>query len=154
IAKSDQTSSILARDGEYVYLNHGSVGGVQVGNRYQVIRPTRTLSNPDVISHVERDLGMHYLDIGQLSVVMVLPDFSLARVIYSCGDAVDPGDLVTPFQQLTVPEPARPRPFSATMTTSCGVCGTIVATKDVLLNFGSTFEASGHIPGVRYGHLG
>jgi hypothetical protein len=30
----------------------------------------------------------------------------------------------------------------------------IVSTKDVMLNFGSTFETSGVIPGIRGGHLG
>src|SRR5262249_53490570 len=37
LAKSDQASSVLAREGEYVYLNHGALTGVAVGNTYQVV---------------------------------------------------------------------------------------------------------------------
>jgi hypothetical protein len=154
IGKSDQASSVLAREGEYVYLNHGAIAGVAVGNVYQVVRPTKTLENPLGHSRTDRDLGMHYLDVGQLSVVLVQPDFSLARVTFSCEDAVDPGDIVMPFQRLSIPEPLRQRPFSPTMTTNSNVRGMIVSTKDVMLNFGSTFYTSGRIPGVRYGTLG
>jgi hypothetical protein len=94
------------------------------------------------------------MDVAHLRVVLTQPAFSVARVIHTCADAVDPGDILTPFQRLTVPEPPRPRPFSPFMTTNSDVRGTIVSTKDVMLNFGSSFRASGHIPGVRGGHLG
>ena len=40
------------------------------------------------------------------------------------------------------------------MTTTSGIKGTIVTTQNVLLNFGSTFKASGKTPGVPGGALG
>ena len=43
---------------------------------------------------------------------------------------------------------------TATMTTTSGIKGTIAGTKDVMLSFGSSFKASGEIPGIRGGHLG
>ena len=92
---------------------------------------------------------MHYLDIAQIRVMVVQPDFSLARVMNSCGDAVEVGDLVMPLQPIVIPTPPRPRPFSPTMTTNSGVKGMIVSTKSVLLNFGSMFRMSDEIPGVR-----
>jgi len=149
-AKFETTGGILASEGEYVYLDWGSSEGVKVGTAYQVVRPTKEMTNPYGRGKSERHLGMHYLDIGQMSVVMVQPDFALARVTYSCADAVDPGDFAVPFQQITVPEPPRPRPFSPTMSVTGGACGMIVSTKDVMLNFGSTFEGTHEIPGVGY----
>jgi hypothetical protein len=154
VAKFDQSGAVLATETEYVYLSQGAEDGIKTGTMYQVIRPTKTLTNPNGRTKMERDLGLHYLDIAQLRVVMAQPDFSLARVIYTCADAVDPGDVLVPFQQISVPEPPRPRPFSPVMTTSGGVSGSIVSTKDVMLSFGSTFKATGEIPGIRGGHLG
>jgi hypothetical protein len=148
-AKFETTGGILATGNEYVYISQGAEDGVKVGTTYQVIRPTKEMTNPHARTRAERDLGMHYLDIGQMQVVMVQPDFALARVIHTCADAIDPGDFVMPFQQITVPEPPRSRPFSPTMTVSSGVTGTIVSTKDVMLNFGSTFEGTHHTPGVQ-----
>jgi hypothetical protein len=137
-----------------VYLSQGSEDGIKVGTMYSVIRPTRKMSNPYGRAKAERDLGMHYLDVAQLRVVMTQSDFSLARVVRTCADAVDPGDFLTPFQTISVPEPPRPRPFSPLMTTDGKLSGVIVSSKDVLLNFGSSFRASGQIPGVHGGRLG
>jgi hypothetical protein len=154
VTKFDPAGSVLATETEYVYLSQGSENGVATGNMYQVIRPTKTLTNLNGRTKAERDLGMHYLDVAQLRVVLAQPDFSLARVIHTCADAVDPGDLLVPFQRIAIAEPQRPRSFNALMTTTSGIRGSIVSTKDVMLNFGSSFKVSGQIPGVRGGHLG
>jgi hypothetical protein len=148
IAKFDATGAVLSTDAEYVYLSQGSQAGIAVGSVYQVVRPTKTMTNPYGRSRSERYLGMHYLDVAQVRVTLVQPDFSLARVINTCGDAVDPGDFLVPFERIVVPAPGRPRPFSATMTTTSGIRGEIVSTKTVMLNFGSTFKVSEIIPGV------
>jgi LysM domain-containing protein len=154
VAKFDTTVSVLAADTDYVYISHGSEDGVAAGSRYQVVRPTKAMTNPLGRTAAERNLGMHYLDIGQLTVMLVQPDFSLARITHVCGDAVDVGDYLLPFRQIVVPQPPRPRPFSPSMTTTSGIRGTIVGAKSVLLNFGSTFKPSQIIPGVRDGRLG
>jgi len=154
VSKFDTTGAVLATETEYVYLSQGSEDGITAGTMYQVVRPTTTLTNPYARTRADRDLGMHYLDIAQLTVVMAQPDFSLARVSHTCADAVDPGDIVLPFQRLVVTAPPRSRPFNPLMTTNSGVHGMIVLTKDVMLNWGSTFYVSGKIPGIRSGHLG
>jgi hypothetical protein len=154
VAKFEQTGGVLATETEYVYLSQGAEDGIAVGSAYQVVRPTQKLTNPNGRTKADRDLGMHYLDVAQLRVVMAQPDFSLARVVRTCADAVDPGDVLLPFEQAGFPEPPRPRPFSPFMTTNSGVRGTIISTKDVMLNFGSSFQASAQIPGVRGGNLG
>ncbi|PYS41433.1 MAG: hypothetical protein DMG14_07340 [Acidobacteria bacterium] len=154
IAKFDATGSVLATETDYVYLSQGSEDGIATGNTYQVVRPTKTLTNPNGRTKAERDLGMHYLDIAQLRVVLAQPEFSLARVIHSCADAVDVGDILLPFQRTVVPLPSRPRPFSPIAVTTSGIKGTIVSTKDVMLNFGSSFKGTRQTPGVRGGRLG
>jgi hypothetical protein len=154
ISKFDPTASVLAVEAEYVYLSQGSENGVSIGKQYEVVRPTKAITNPNGRTKAERDLGMHYLDVAQLRVVLAQPDFSVARVTYNCADAVDVGDAVIPFNTVSVPMPTRPRSFSPMMTTTGGVKGAIVSTKDVLLNFGSSFRASREIPGVRGGSLG
>src|SRR5215813_8764799 len=145
ISKFNPGDGVLSTETEYVYLSQGSEEGIAAGNLYQVVRPTKTMTNP---KGSPNDLGMHYLDIGQVRVVLAQPDFSLARVLYMCADAVDVGDILMPFQRIVVPTPSRPRPFNQLMMTSSGVTGKIVSTKDVMLNFGSSMKASNHIPGV------
>lgn len=153
IAKFDATGAVLAAEADYIYLSQGSEDGILAGNIYQVIRPTTMLTDPKGRTKAMRELGMHYLEVGQIRVALTQPDFSLARVIHSCGDAVEVGDIMLPFQQIVLPPRPRSRPFNPMMTTTGGLKGAIVSTKGVLLSFGSTFKLSGAIPGVREGDL-
>jgi hypothetical protein len=149
ISKFDSTGGVLAADGNYVYLSEGSQSGVAVGNVYQVMRSTIHINNPWGRNKAERELGLHYLDVAQLRVVLVQPDFSMARVERTCADAVEVGDFLVPFQQISIAEPPRPRPFSPTMKVTGAAKGTIVTTKDVLVNSGSYFRGSGIVAGVQ-----
>jgi len=153
ISKFDAAAGVLSTDTDYVYLSKGSDEGIAAGNVYQVMRPTKSLSNPYGNGRTERHLGTHYLDVAQIRVVLVQPEFSLARVLHNCSDAVDVGDFLVPFQRLVVPAPSRPRPFSPTITTKSGITGMIVTTKNVMLNFGSAFKGSGTIAGAHGGDL-
>jgi hypothetical protein len=148
ISRVDATGGVLAIEADYVYLSQGSEEGIQTGSTYQVVRPTRTLNNPYARTKADRALGMHYLDVAQLRVMVVQPHFSVARVIHNCSDAVEVGDILTPFQPIVLPARTRPRSFSPMMQTTSGVSGMIVASKSVLLNFGSTFKLSSDIRGV------
>ncbi|HEY2380890.1 MAG TPA: hypothetical protein VGK48_06860, partial [Terriglobia bacterium] len=149
IARFDATGAVLAGEADYIYLSQGSEDGIQTGNTYDVVRPTKTLVNPYGRTTASRDLGMHYLDVAQIKVVLTQADFSLARVMVTCADAVEVGDVLMPFHQVAFPQPPRPRPFSPTMMVNGGASGVIVAAKSILLNFGSTFHMSGATPGVR-----
>jgi len=68
--------------------------------------------------------------------------------LQSCGDAVEVGDLIMPFEKIDLPPPPRPRPFSPPMQASGFAKGVIVAAKSVLMNFGSTIETTEVIEGV------
>src|SRR5437763_11016435 len=45
-ARFDATGAVLASQSDYVYLSHGSEDGITVGATYQVVRPTKKLTNP------------------------------------------------------------------------------------------------------------
>jgi len=153
IAKFDASNGVLAADSDYVYLSLGSEDGILAGNLYEVVRRTRKITNPYGRSKEERELGMHYLEIAYLRVALTQADFSLARVIRGCGDAVEVGDTVLPFQPVAFPQPARPRPFNPVMRTNSGITGEIVTTKTVLLSNGSSFAGPNIEPGVADSHL-
>ena len=154
IAKFDASNGVLAADSDYVYLSLGSENGIVAGNMYEVVRPTRKITNPYGRTKYQRELGRHYLEIAYLRVALTQADFSLARVIHSCGDAVEVGDIVLPFQPVAFPQPERPRPFNPVMATNSGITGQIVTTKTVLLSNGSSFAGPNIQPGVGGDGLG
>jgi len=148
ISRFDPNGGLLAAEADYVYLSQGSEDGIVNGTVYQVIRRTKTLTNPRGRTKAERDLGMHYLDVAYVRVAVTQADFSLARVIHSC-DAIEVGDIMLPFQPIVFPPLERPRSFSPMMTTSSGIKGEIVTTKTVLLSNGSIFAGPDIEPGVK-----
>ena len=151
ISRFNGDFSALATETDYIYLSQGSEEGVRVGDMYQVIRPTKRIDSPARRAG-ERDRGLHYLDVGQIQVVITQADFSLARVVHSC-EAVEIGDFMIPFQRIDLPAIPRPRPFSPFMVTSGQAPGIVISTKNGLGNFGSTYQGLGTTPGIRKGNL-
>lgn len=149
IGKYNGDGSALATESEYIYLSQGAEDGVSAGDMYQVIRPTRRISRTE---GRDRNLGTHYLDVAQIRVVLVQPDFSLARVFHSC-DVVEMGDSMVPFQRREVPAVDSPRPFGPFMTVTGDVQGAIVITHAVLSNSGTIFKGTDIVPGVQKGDL-
>jgi nucleoid-associated protein YgaU len=154
VGKFNDDLSVFATDSEYVYLSRGSNEGIAAGTSYEVIRPTRTVTNPEGRTKAQRDLGMHYLEIGQVNVILTQPAFSLAKVVRNCGDPVEVGDIMMPFQRINLPALPRPRPFNALIGATADVKGSVVITKNALLNYGSVMKLSREIPGVTGSHLG
>jgi hypothetical protein len=141
-----QVSSTYQRDkssfstqGEYVRINHGSKGDVTVGSMYQVVRATRKVSNPD--GGLGSSLGMHYLDVGQLQIVQVQEDYSLAQVLYSC-DALEPSDVLLPYVHLDAPELPRNRTFSSVMKATGNIKGTVAFFRNSVAVTGSVYSSS------------
>jgi LysM domain-containing protein len=154
IGKFNDDLSVFATDSEYVYLSRGSQGGITAGTSFEVIRPTRTVTDPEGRTKSRSMLGMHYLEIAQVNVVLTQPDFSLARVVRDCGDPVEVGDIIRPFQPINLPELPRHRSFNPLIGATGDIKGSVVITKSALLNYGSVMKLSGHIPGVTGSHLG
>ncbi len=152
IAKFNADGGALATESDYIYLSQGAEDGVTTGTMYQVVRPTRRINRSERGTADARNLGMHYLDVGQIQVVLTQPDFALGRVVSNC-DAVEVGDLMVPVPRLTAPNLPRPRSFSPFMKATGDVKGSIVTTLNVLRNFGSTFKGTGKMAGVPVGEL-
>ncbi|MCL6482101.1 MAG: hypothetical protein K6U02_10280 [Firmicutes bacterium] len=92
-------------EGDYVYLNKGAQQGARVGDEFLIVRPSKDESRPrwfyaqDVL---ERAMGRLYADKGRVRIVVVLPEVSIARVIYSC-DSMWRGDLALPYTERPAP---------------------------------------------------
>jgi hypothetical protein len=90
--------------GDYVHINHGSNQGVRVGDRFSVVRQE---SDPMKVSWFKwqtkliKAMGPHYLDLGQLRVVNVQPNVSVAEVTFSC-EMMQRGDILRPYQDRIV----------------------------------------------------
>jgi hypothetical protein len=130
--------SSLSTQGEYVRINHGSKGDVTVGSMYQVVRPTRKVSNPE--GGFGSSLGMHYMDVGQIQIVQVQEDFSLAQVLYSC-DALEPSDVLLPYVRLDIPELPRNRSFSSAMKATGNIKGTVSFFRNSVAVSGSVYSS-------------
>ena len=150
MAKFPGTEGAIATETEYVYLSRGSASGVSPGDRFTAVRPTRRVeSTRDDVG----DLGRHYLEVGQLEVVMAQPEFAMARIVHACG-GIEVGDAIVEFQEIDFPELPGNRPFGPMMPSSGKITGAIAAGRDVLANSGSpVFGSTTVVPGVVSSHL-
>ena len=91
--------------GDYVYINRGRDKGVQVGDRFSVVRPT---SDPLDVQWFKwqqkliKAMGQLYADAGQVRVVNVQPNVSIAQIDFSCG-YMERGDIVRPYVERPSP---------------------------------------------------
>ena len=144
------TASAMAGETDYVYVSEGSAAGIEAGQFLSVVRPTMAVRSPRETVGV---LGTHYLELGQLRVVLVQSDFSLSRVINSC-DSIEIGDTVVGFRLIDFPELPKNRPFSPAMPSSGKITGAIAMSRSVLANSASpVFGTSTRLPGLEGTHL-
>jgi hypothetical protein len=91
--------------GDYIYINRGRDKGVQVGDRFSVVRPT---SDPLDVQWFKwqqkliKAMGQLYADTGQVRVVNVQPNVSIAQIDFSCG-YMERGDIVRPYVERPSP---------------------------------------------------
>ncbi len=102
LVSGEQSSDKLTfARGDYVYINRGMDKGVRVGDRYSVIRPEKDPLEVEWFKWQDKlvkAMGTHYLDAGQLRVVVVQPKVAIAEVTLSC-DYMQRGDIVLPYQE-------------------------------------------------------
>jgi hypothetical protein len=90
--------------GDYLHINRGSSQGVRVGDRFRVVRPQ---GEPNEVnwfkwqSKLMKAMGTHYADLGQIRVVNVQPNVSVAEVTFSCN-RMQRGDILRPYQERPV----------------------------------------------------
>lgn len=99
-AVEEQDGHIFAQD-DYLYVSMGANKGVQVGDKFAVIRPrgrveTRWTKKND-------NLGFYVQEVGMVEVVRVKQEVSVVRVKMSCDNFLL-GDLLEPAQKRTAPE--------------------------------------------------
>ncbi|HYA62856.1 MAG TPA: hypothetical protein VED66_06605 [Candidatus Sulfotelmatobacter sp.] len=105
ISGEESNSKLIFALRDLVSINKGSNQGVRVGDRYTVFRPE---TDPNHVSwfkwqdKLKRAMGIFYRDSGQLKVVNVQPNVSVAEVTFTC-DYIQRGDFVRPFQERPSP---------------------------------------------------
>ena len=149
-AKFPGMEGAVSADTEYVYLSRGSASGVSPGDLFSAVRPTRRVEST---RENVGDLGRHFLEVGQMEVVLAQPEFAMARIVHAC-DGIEIGDFIVEFNEIDFPELPASRPFSAMMQSSGKVTGAIAASRTVLANSGSTlFGGANALSGVSSSHL-
>jgi hypothetical protein len=105
ISGEQSNLKITFSHGDYVYINRGRDKGIQVGDRFSVVRPDKDPVDvpwfkwqPKLI----KAMGQPYIDAGQIRVVNVQPNVSIAEVGLSCG-YVQRGDIVQPYVERPSP---------------------------------------------------
>lgn len=93
-AEEEQEKHIYST-GDYVYLNSGSGQGVKEGQEFHIVRPR----GDDLRLHGQNaetrgSLGIYFQEVGELRVVRVKNDMSVAQITFTC-DAIHLGDLLT-----------------------------------------------------------
>jgi hypothetical protein len=105
ISGEQSNSKITFATRDFVYVSKGANQGVHVGDRFSVVRP---VSDPDGVqwfkwqSKLLKAMGTLYKDAGQLKVVNVQPNVSVAEVTFAC-DYMQRGDIVRPMQDRPSP---------------------------------------------------
>jgi hypothetical protein len=114
ISGEQSNSKIIFATRDFVYISKGANQGIHVGDRFSVIRP---IADPVGVewhkwqtnvqwfkwqSKLLKAMGTVYQDAGQLKVVNVQPNVSIAEVTFAC-DYMQRGDIVRPMQDRPSP---------------------------------------------------
>jgi hypothetical protein len=156
ISGEQSNLKITFSHGDYVYINRGRDKGVQVGDRFSVVRPDKDPVDVPWFkwqNKLIKAMGQLYTDAGQLHVVNVQPNVSIAQVDFSCG-YVQRGDIVRPY----VERPSPPFKDASTFDHFAPVSGKrvamVVAAKDYTQLYGkyaAVYVNLGSNQGVRIG---
>ena len=92
-AQEEQEQRTFAT-GDVVYLNQGSSQGIKEGQDFQIIRPRGDVKG--VHKQKYGFLGTYVQEIGQLQVLKVRENTSVAHITFSCDTALL-GDLLSPI---------------------------------------------------------
>jgi hypothetical protein len=105
ISGEQSDPKITFTHGDFVYINRGRDKGVQVGDRFSVVRPDKDPMDVPWFKWQHRmikAMGQAYVDAGQLRVVNVQPNVAIAEVGFTCG-YMQRGDIVRPYVERPSP---------------------------------------------------
>lgn len=156
ISGEQSNLKITFAQGDYVYINRGHDKGVQVGDRFSVVRPDKDPLDVQWFKWQDKlikAMGQLYTDAGQVHVVNVQPNVSIAKVDLSCG-YMQRGDIVRPY----VERPSPPFKDASTFDHFAPVSGKrvamVVAARDYTQMYGkntAVYVNLGVNQGVRIG---
>jgi hypothetical protein len=105
ISGEQSNPKVTWTEGDYVFINRGRDKGVQVGDRFSVVRPDKDPMDVPWFKwqhKLIKAMGQLYVDVGQLRVINVQPTTSVAQVGFSCG-WIQRGDIVRPYVERPSP---------------------------------------------------
>ena len=132
ISAEQSNFKIIFSQGDHVFINRGHDKGVQVGDRFSVVRPHK---DPLEVTWFKwqhklmKEMGQAYKDTGQLKVINVQANVSVAEVNFSCG-FMQRGDIVRPYVERPVPPFREPIAFDRFAPVNGKRVATIVAGVD------------------------
>jgi hypothetical protein len=132
ISGEQASTKIIFSRGDYVYINQGGEKGVQVGDRYMVMRPATDPLKVEWFKGQQKlikAMGTLYVDSGHLRVVNVQPKVSIAEVVFAC-DHMQRGDIIRPFEERPQPPFKDISSFDHFAPVSGKPVGTVVGSKD------------------------
>jgi hypothetical protein len=165
ISGEQSNSKITFATRNFVYISKGANQGIHVGDRFSVIRPIADPVGVDLYkwqtnvqwfkwqNKLLKAMGTVYQDAGQLKVVNVQPNVSIAEVIFTC-DYMQRGDIVRPMQDRPSPPFKPAAEFDHFAPASGKSVGMLVSGKDfsnVYGKFNTVYVNLGTNQGVTVG---
>lgn len=127
--ENEQEKYIYAT-GDFVYINSGSRDGVREGQEFHIIRPRGDELHVKGYGGESRgSLGIFFQDVGQLRVVKVKDEVSVAQIDFSCDGALL-GDLLTGVPDRVSPTLIPGAPFDRFDAPTGKASGRILMAKD------------------------
>ncbi len=104
ISGEQSNYKIIFARGDYVYVNRGAQQGVKLGDVYAIVRPDKDEANEWFYGQEKatKRMGIIYRDIGQIRIVSLQPETSIAEILFSC-DSMQRGDVARPFVERPIP---------------------------------------------------
>ena len=142
ISGEQSNYKIVFSRGDYVYLNRGAQQGVKIGDVYSIVRPDHDPANEWFWGQdkLTKRMGTLYRDLGQIRVVNVQPETSVAEVSFSC-DYMQRGDVARPFVERPAPPYKDASKFDIFAPVTGKPVGTILSGHDWHQAFGAGITA-------------
>ncbi|MDP9146439.1 MAG: hypothetical protein M3N22_02175 [Acidobacteriota bacterium] len=106
VSGENSNVKVVFTQGDLVYINRGRDKGVRVGDRFSVVRPSQDFVDVGWFKwqrKLMKAMGQAYVDAGELRVINVQQNASVAEVGFSCG-YMQRGDIVRPYIERPVPQ--------------------------------------------------
>jgi len=129
--KIDNQQAFLT--GDIVYLDIGTADGVDAGQEYWVVRPSRSVLR---WNSVRDELGRIYETPGRVRVMCAQERSAIAEIVYGCTE-VEVGDRLLAFEPIPIPLVRRTRVATLCDAPNGKALGHIVDSKDTVTPLGA-----------------